>query len=96
MATYKVLQDIEAEDKLLGPLTLKQFIFAVVTLAFCGLAVLFAQIHIILATPWLIRFCSSGLWRRLLVEISQTTFGWQLVFGFSFSLERESGTNPDL
>src|SRR6185436_5119251 len=30
MATYKVLQDIEAEDKLLGPLTLKQFIFAAV------------------------------------------------------------------
>lgn len=33
MATYKVLQDIEAEDKLLGPLTLKQFIFAGITLA---------------------------------------------------------------
>lgn len=33
MATYKVLQDIEAEDKLLGPLTLKQFIFAIITLA---------------------------------------------------------------
>ncbi len=32
MATYKVLQDIEAEDKLLGPLTLKQFIFAIVTI----------------------------------------------------------------
>lgn len=32
MATYKVLQDIEAEDKLLGPLTLKQFIFAIVFL----------------------------------------------------------------
>lgn len=28
MATYKVLQDIEAEDKLLGPLTLRQFIYA--------------------------------------------------------------------
>lgn len=28
MATYKVLQDIEAEDKLFGPFTLKQFIFA--------------------------------------------------------------------
>ena len=27
MATYKVLQDIEAEDKFIGPLTLKQFIF---------------------------------------------------------------------
>lgn len=30
MATYKVLQDIEAEDKFLGPLTLKQFIFAAI------------------------------------------------------------------
>ena len=30
MATYKVLQDIEAEDKLIGPLTLKQFIFAII------------------------------------------------------------------
>lgn len=28
MATYKVLQDIEAEDKLIGPLTLWQFIYA--------------------------------------------------------------------
>ncbi|HUB94239.1 MAG TPA: PrgI family protein [Verrucomicrobiae bacterium] len=28
MATYKVLQDIEAEDKLVGPLTLRQFIYA--------------------------------------------------------------------
>jgi PrgI family protein len=30
MATYKVIQDIEAEDKLLGPLTLRQFIYAFV------------------------------------------------------------------
>lgn len=28
MAQYKVIQDIEAEDKLVGPLTLKQFIYA--------------------------------------------------------------------
>jgi hypothetical protein len=28
MATYKVLQDIEAEDKLIGPLTLRQCIYA--------------------------------------------------------------------
>ena len=33
MATYKVLQDIEAEDKLLGPLTLKQFLFTLVFIA---------------------------------------------------------------
>ena len=30
MATYKVLQDIEAEDHILGPLTLRQFIFAMI------------------------------------------------------------------
>ncbi len=30
MATYKVIQDIEAEDKLLGPLTLRQFVYAVI------------------------------------------------------------------
>lgn len=34
MAVYKVLQDIEAEDKLLGPLTLKQFLFAGVAMGF--------------------------------------------------------------
>lgn len=30
MATYKVIQNIEAEDKFLGPLTLKQFIYAAI------------------------------------------------------------------
>jgi hypothetical protein len=34
MATYKVLQDIEAEDKLVGPLSLRQFIYGGVA-AFC-------------------------------------------------------------
>ncbi len=28
MSTYKVLQDVEAEDKLIGPLSLRQFIYA--------------------------------------------------------------------
>lgn len=32
MATYKVIQDIEAEDKLLGPLSLRQFIYAVIVI----------------------------------------------------------------
>lgn len=30
MATYKVIQDIEAEDKFIGPFTLKQFVFAAI------------------------------------------------------------------
>jgi hypothetical protein len=34
VATYKLIQDIEAEDKILGPLTLRQFIFALIALFF--------------------------------------------------------------
>ncbi len=60
MATYKVLQDIEAEDKLLGPLTLKQFIFAVITLVFVFIAFIFAKITIFLAIPWLIPIAFFG------------------------------------
>lgn len=43
MATYKVLQDIEAEDKLLGPLTLRQFIYA-------GICVLLIYLAFLLIT----------------------------------------------
>lgn len=41
MATYKVLQDIEAEDKFLGPLTLKQCIFGAVAIVSGYLGVVF-------------------------------------------------------
>jgi hypothetical protein len=34
VATYKLIQDIEAEDKILGPLTLRQFIFALISIFF--------------------------------------------------------------
>lgn len=67
MATYKVLQDIEAEDKLVGPLTFRQFVYAGVAAAFLYLtflvvskgapffAVIFFPIGIIsgfFAWPW--------------------------------------------
>jgi hypothetical protein len=35
MAVYKVIQDVEAEDKLLGPLSFKAFIYAIIA-AICG------------------------------------------------------------
>lgn len=41
MATYKVLQDIEAEDKFLGPLTLKQCIFAAIAVVGSYLSFIF-------------------------------------------------------
>ena len=34
MATYKVIQDVEAEDKILGPLSLKQLIYASISAGF--------------------------------------------------------------
>lgn len=49
MATYKVLQDIEAEDKLIGPLTLKQFIFAIIAI---GAA--FAQFWLLTNAPFVL------------------------------------------
>jgi hypothetical protein len=67
MATYKVLQDIEAEDKLIGPLTLRQFIYAlaaalngyltfiVITKGIAFMAVIFLPLALICAFfswPW--------------------------------------------
>lgn len=53
MGTYKVIQDIEAEDKLLGPLTLRQFIYAVIVVV-CGfVAYRLAMVNIALVIPFL-------------------------------------------
>lgn len=60
MATYKVLQDIEAEDKLIGPLTLKQFIFAIITLVLIFIAFMSARANIILVIPWLLPIAFFG------------------------------------
>jgi hypothetical protein len=46
VATYKVIQDIEAEDKILGPLTLRQFIFALITAFFAYLCFIAIAKHI--------------------------------------------------
>lgn len=44
MATYKVIQDIEAEDKLLGPFSLRQCLYAAIVLAL-GFLMFQATIH---------------------------------------------------
>lgn len=52
MAQYKVLQDIEAEDKFLGPLTLKQFIFGAIAIVSCYLSFIFITKNLwVLAIP---------------------------------------------
>ncbi len=49
MATYKVPQDVEADDKLLGPFTFRQFIYLMIVFGLFMLAVGLFQIYPILA-----------------------------------------------
>lgn len=60
MGTYTVLQDIEAEDKLLGPLTLRQFIYAGIAVG-CGfLAFIVGKTVIFLAIPFVLPMLVFG------------------------------------
>jgi PrgI family protein len=45
MSTYKVLQDVEAEDKLIGPLSLRQFIYAGISAICLYLCYFFSTHH---------------------------------------------------
>lgn len=49
MATYKVPQDVEADDKLLGPLSFRQFVYAMVVFGMVVLAVGLFRIFPLLA-----------------------------------------------
>lgn len=58
MATYKVLQDIESEDKLFGPFTLKQFIFGAlaIVLAFIGFRIFMLPLPLAVRFPVVLVF----------------------------------------
>lgn len=65
MATYKVIQDIEAEDKLIGPLSFRQFVYFLVAaffgyLSFISLAKGAPFLLIVLVPPML--FCLFFAW----------------------------------
>lgn len=53
MATYKVIQDIEAEDKLIGPLTLRQFLYASIVVVVGIVMFMLSKTHVLLAVPFL-------------------------------------------
>jgi hypothetical protein len=65
MSTYKVIQDIEAEDKLIGPLTLKQFIYACIALI-AGYGNVWATMN--------------GLWFLIIIFLPPTLFFGFLAF----------------
>lgn len=68
MSQYKVPQNVEAEDHILGPLTLKQFIYAIIGVAWAGLS--YALFHavfalmIIVAAPITILFLLLAFYQR--------------------------------
>lgn len=61
MATYKVIQDIESEDKLLGPFTLHQFIYAAIVIVMGFIAFKLATVNPLMVLPFLLPMCFFGL-----------------------------------
>jgi hypothetical protein len=68
MGQYKVPQNVEAEDKIIGPLTLKQFIYCVIGVGWALLCFLilraFLPVMIVVAAPVTILFLLLGLYQR--------------------------------
>ena len=68
MGTYKVPQNVEAEDKILGPLSLKQFIYALIGLGwgFLTFAILKSVLFlwIIIGVPPTLFMLGLGLYQR--------------------------------
>lgn len=61
MSVYKVPQDVEAEDKLLGPFTFKQFIFLIIFTISGFIGFTLAKVSIVTVIPILPIFLASGL-----------------------------------
>lgn len=64
MAVYKVPQDVEADDKLLGPFSFRQFVYLIIVAISCGLAWGLAQIFVGLALiplPFILFFGALAL-----------------------------------
>ncbi|HUC87485.1 MAG TPA: PrgI family protein [Candidatus Saccharimonadales bacterium] len=69
MGTYKVPQNVEAEDKILGPLSLKQFIYAMIgvgygLLTFAILKPLSIALWVIFGLPPMLALLGLGLYQR--------------------------------
>lgn len=64
MAQYKVPQDVEADDKLLGPFTFRQFVYLMITIGAIGLAFALFNVFPLLAiipVPFIIFFAVLAL-----------------------------------
>lgn len=68
MGTYKVPQNVEAEDKILGPLSLKQFIYAIIGLGYgfvtFALFQSFLPLWFIVGVPPMLFMLALGLYQK--------------------------------
>ena len=68
MAVYKVPQDVEAEDKLIGPFSFRQFIFLLILVGFVYFAYLLLRVSIVLIIiplPFIVFFAALAFpWRK--------------------------------
>lgn len=67
MATYKIPQNVEAEDKLIGPFSFKQFIFLIIAAVGMGVAFLLFKMHpalVIIPLPFIVVGLILGLYHR--------------------------------
>jgi hypothetical protein len=68
MSQYKVPQDVEAEDHILGPLTLKQFIYAIVAIAWAGMFFFILKqvllLYVIVVLPISLLFLLLAFYKR--------------------------------
>jgi len=78
MASYKVLQDIEAEDKLVGPLTLRQCIYAAVAILGCYLSYLVISKGAPYLAVVFVPFVAGGAFFAFPWSKQQTTEVWAL------------------
>lgn len=78
MSTYKVIQDIEAEDKLLGPLSLKQFIYAAITAVFLYLSYFSVSHHAPFMLVVFLPIVGAGAFFAFPWKLNQPTEIWAL------------------
>lgn len=78
MATYKVLQDIEAEDKLVGPLTLRQCIYAAIAAIGLYLSYLVVVSHLAFLVVLFLPFIAFGVFFAFPWNKQQSTEIWAL------------------
>lgn len=68
MAVYKVPQDVEADDKLIGPFSFRQFVFLLILIGFTYFAYVLMKVNVVMVViplPFIVFFAALAFpWRK--------------------------------